>query len=78
MSGVCSWHPQYQADCHACNATPAMVLGVTEEEWDRKKAEAEATGIAPCHYCGFEQYRNHNNCVKCGVPDWDYYEGSKS
>lgn len=55
-----------------------MVLGVTEEEWDRKKAEAEATGIAPCHYCGFEQYRNHNNCVKCGVPDWDYYEGSKS
>jgi len=69
---VCSAHREVVEGCAMCAATPAMVLGITEEEWNRKKAKVEAAGLAQCHYCGFEQYRNHNTCVLCGVPDWDY------
>lgn len=56
----------------AWEVCPWRVVGATKREWDQKVAEAVSTGLASCHYCGFEQYKNHKLCVKCGVPDWDY------
>lgn len=71
MSGVCSAH---QGDtpvpgCAACVSTPAMVLGVTEEQWAAEMARAEATGMWTCSRCGFTQFYSHQGCcVLCSFP----------
>lgn len=70
MAGVCSAHLGFEVGCFACSATPAMVLGITEAEWERAKVAAEKTGVAACQHCGFEQYKNHERCVKCGSGYW--------
>jgi ribosomal protein L32 len=54
-----------------CQATPAMVLGITEERWAQMAASAVASGLVTCSECGFEQYRNHDLCVKCSGIGWD-------
>ena len=73
MPGVCSEHKDVLEDpgCFRCVATPAMIMGLTEEEWQSCIDEAENTGVAMCHKCGFEQYRNHSRCTKCSVEKWD-------
>ena len=67
---VCSAHREVVDGCSACHSTPAQVLGITEEEWDRKTAEAEAAGVASCVRCGFEQYKNHYICMVCNLSAW--------
>lgn len=67
---VCSQHREVETGCGACIATPAMVLGITEAEWDRMVQVAEATGLGECHHCGLLQYKNHYRCVKCGSAAW--------
>jgi len=71
---VCSAHREVVLGCKLCESTPAEVLGITEDEWTLLKFYAEVTGIAPCLRCGFEQFRNHNMCVKCSLIDWEAVE----
>lgn len=68
---VCSAHQTPVDGCTLCLTTPAMVLGCTEEEWDVEVANALASGIGKCQYCGFDQFRNHYICAECGVADWE-------
>lgn len=69
MSGVCSKHLEPEPGCKCCETTPAQLLGVTEEEWARRLAEAEARGRYTCWRCGFEQYRSWLVCcVLCSEP----------
>jgi hypothetical protein len=86
MAGVCSaHHPDLGPveGCAACHSTPAQVLGVTEEEWAEKVAEAEAAGEHTCegtHWvwvgleqprkpepCGFVYYKTTDTCPRCGT-----------
>lgn len=57
MAGICSRHRTYQADCKACNATPADVLGVSQQNWDAHVVEAQSEGTIRCAHCGFTMYR---------------------
>lgn len=68
---VCSAHQEIVSGCPQCAASPAMVLGITEEQWDKKMAAAEAAGLATCRVCNFLQYRNHRACMKCNADWWD-------
>ena len=69
-TSVCSAHQETEPGCVTCLSTPAMVLGITESQWRRLIVAAEVSGIASCRYCGFDQYKNHPRCVKCGSGSW--------
>jgi hypothetical protein len=64
---VCSRHQVYDPDCRLCNTTPAELLGVSQEQWDAKLAEAEEAGEHECTACGMVFYLTVSSCPKCGV-----------
>lgn len=67
MTGICSAHRHEEPGCRACHATPAMLFGISEEEWDKKVMEAKMTGTITCAACKFQQYNNHPLCVMCNA-----------
>jgi len=67
MAGICSAHMEAEPveGCAACHSTPAKLLGVTEDEWAKAVACAEACGRHTCTKCGFVYYKNGDICPLC-------------
>jgi hypothetical protein len=61
---MCSAHRQPMPGCVACHTQPREVF----PDWDRKLAEAEASGQWQCPKDGFEWYGTIKECLICGHP----------